>query len=342
MLSGSVERLVGRYGYGAKCDVACARILPFPLNYWASFEGISMIGVKTGLLASILVGAGLLLSACDSGTGGAPAGSAAPAPASIDPQAGGERAATPRTNAIPEPAKPVIAETLPYAEVDEQLVYGHFAFPDDMIEPLPGVIVIHERWGLDDGVRALANRIAGEGYIVLAIDLYGGETAENTDAARQLMVEVVENPELANQNIQQAYDFLLSSSTSPLGAGSPPRIAALGWSFGGGWALNAAMLLPDDLDAAVIYYGQVTDDEERLAPVNAPILGLFGANDRGVSRDSVVAFEKALQNLEKDYEIEIYDNAGHAFADPQASNYQPDVAAEAWEKVVVFLGENLR
>ena len=143
-----------------------------------------------------------------------------------------------------------------------------------MVDALPGVIVLHERWGLDDGIRALADRIAGQGFVVLAVDLYGGETATNTIGARDLMVSVVENPELANENIRQAYQFLNESAQAP-------RIGSLGWSFGGGWALNTAMLFPDDLDAAVIYYGQVTDSEARLTPVNTPILGLFGENDRG-------------------------------------------------------------
>lgn len=301
-----------------------------------------MIGVKTGPSAGLLVATVLCLSACDMGGSGSSAETSTPAPENIDPQAGGERSAAGNNSDDLAPAKPVVAETLPYAEVDEQLVYGHFAFPDDMIEPLPGVIVIHERWGLDDGVRALANRIAGEGYIVLAIDLYGGKTATDTSEARQLMVQVVENPELANQNIRQAYQFLLNSSSSPLGGDRPPRIGALGWSFGGGWALNTAMLFPDELDATVIYYGQVTDNEARLAPVNVPILGLFGAKDRGVSGDSVAAFEQALERLEKDYEIEVYADAGHAFADPQASNYRRDAAADAWTKVVAFLDRHLR
>jgi carboxymethylenebutenolidase len=233
-----------------------------------------------------------------------------------------------------EPAKPVVAEMLPYAEVDEQLVYGYFAFPADMVDPLPGVIVIHERWGLDDGVRALADRIAGQGFVVLAVDLFGGETATDIAGARKLMVDVVENVELTNENIRQAYQFLIDS-------GQAPKIASLGWSFGGGWALNAAMLFPADLDAVVIYYGQVTASEERLAPVTAPILGLFGENDRGVPADSVRAFEAVLEKLGKENEIQIYAGVGHAFADPEALNYNPEKAELAWARVVEFLNRYL-
>jgi carboxymethylenebutenolidase len=228
----------------------------------------------------------------------------------------------------------VVADTLPYAEVSEQLVYGHFAFPADMVDPLPGVLVIHERWGLDDGVRAQANRIAAQGFVVLAVDLFGGQTAADISGARPMMVAVLENPELAEENIRQAYQFLIDT-------GPAPAIGALGWSFGGGWALNTALLFPDDLDAAVIYYGQVSDDQERLEPLNVPVLGLFGAKDRGVTSETVNDFETALEALDKDYQIEIFPGAGHAFADPTASNYNADVAEQAWTLTVDFLNRNL-
>ena len=229
-----------------------------------------MSGKMNGQLATILAILLSVLTACDSGSK-SPASSATSADRQSIAGSNEDRGNGENVPAEIEPAKPVVAEMLPYAEVDEQLVYGYFAFPADMVDPLPGVIVIHERWGLDDGVRALADRIAGQGFVVLAVDLYGGETTTDIAGARSLMVDVVENAELANENIRQAYQFLIDS-------GEAPKIASLGWSFGGGWALNTAMLFPEDLDAAVVYYGQVTASEERLAPITAPILGLFGEN----------------------------------------------------------------
>jgi carboxymethylenebutenolidase len=230
----------------------------------------------------------------------------------------------------------VVAEMLAYAEVNERLVYGHFAFPADMdlVDPLPGVIVIHERWGLDDGVRAQADRLASQGFVVLAVDLYGGRTATDVSSASPLMVEVLENPELAEDNLRQAYQFLIDT-------GPAPAIGAMGWSFGGGWALNAALLFPDELDAAVIYYGQVSDDQERLAPLNVPILGLFGARDRGVLADTVTGFETALEALGKDYDIRIFPDVGHAFADPASATYNEAVAEEAWTLTIDFLNRYL-
>ena len=232
------------------------------------------------------------------------------------------------------PEGSVVAELLPYAEVDDELVYGYFVFPVDMVDPLPGLIVFHEWWGLNDDVRAMADRIAAEGYIVLAVDLFGGRSTSSPGDARAMMIRVVENPQWANQNIRQAYQFLIDS-------GQAPRIGALGWGFGGGWSLNTALLFPDDLDAAVIFYGQVTSNEARLAPLHVPLLGLFGEDDRGIRLESVRGFEQALDNLGKNIEIEIYPQAEHAFANPAGINYNARVAEQAWTRVFEFLDRHL-
>ena len=284
------------------------------------------------LVAIVLMVAFGALAGCDSGAPAGngqaadPAGGRPVAPETVPPETGPEQAES--------AGRAVIAEMLPYAEVGEQLVYGYFAFPEDMVDPLPGILVIHERWGLDDGTRMLAERLAAQGYVVLAVDLYGGNTAANAEEARRLMLPLVEDPEPANDNIRQAYQFLIES-------GQAPRIAAIGWSFGGNWALNAALLFPDELDAAVIYYGQVTNNEERLAPLNVPLLGLFGENDRGVTPETVNGFGQALENLGKDFRIEIYPGAGHAFADPTGTNFNPEVARQAWNETLEFLDEHL-
>lgn len=240
----------------------------------------------------------------------------------------------PSEGALIAPQRAIVSERLPYAEVKDELVYGHFVFPSDMVEPLPAVIVIHEWWGLNDNVRAMADRLAAEGYIVLAVDLFGGEVAEHGVNARKLMLSVVEDPDPATDNIRQAYEFVSETAGAP-------RIGSLGWCFGGGWSLNTAMLFPDDLDATVIYYGQVTDDEDSLRPINAPILGLFGAKDTGISVESVEKFEAALKRLRKNYNVHIYPGAGHAFANPTGRNYNAATADDAWRRTLEFLDRNL-
>jgi len=241
----------------------------------------------------------------------------------------------PSEAALVAPLRSVVSDPrIAYAEVNDELVYGHFVFPSDMIEPLPAVIMIHEWWGLNDNIRAMADRLAGEGYIVLAVDLFGGQIAESAEAARQHMLSVIEQPDFAKENIRQAYGFLNDVAGAP-------RIGSLGWCFGGGWSLNTAILFPEDLDAAVIYYGQVTDDVNILLPLDVPILGLFGAEDAGIPVASVEAFEAALQRLRKDYDIQIYPDVGHAFGNPTGDNYSAEVADDAWKRTLEFLGKNL-
>ncbi len=299
-----------------------------------SVRKISRHALSAALIALIAVS--WLVAACDtSGTSPAVSDQAAgQANVRAMAQEHADDTSDPSDAAQIVPSRSVISEFLPYAEVDQELVYGHFVFPSNMIEPLPAIIVIHEWWGLNDNVRAMANRLAAEGYIVLAIDLFGGKVADTASQARELMVSVVEHPDLAAENIRQAYNFVDDTAGAP-------SIGSLGWCFGGGWSLNTAMLFPDKLDASVIYYGQVTEDEDKLRPISAPILGLFAAEDRGIRIESVRAFEQSLERLRKNYEIHIYPDVGHAFANPTGRNYNAEAAEDAWQKTLDFLSQNL-
>ena len=294
-----------------------------------------MLNIRLARLFIVLLAGGVLLSAC---------GDRAAPPDEAELEAGrdtvdamsrehAEETTDPSPAAEVAPARPVVTETLPYTETADDLVYGYFAAPADVFEPLPAIIVIHEWWGLNDNIRAMAERLAGEGYMVLAVDLYAGNTANQPAEARQLMLEVVEDPEPARENIRAAFRFLETAGA--------PRIASLGWCFGGGWSLNTAQLFADELDASVIFYGQVTDDEARLSPINAPILGLFAAEDTGIRVESVEAFQGALERLGKEHEIHIYPGVGHAFANPTGQSYNEAAATDAWQKTVNFLGRHL-
>ena len=232
------------------------------------------------------------------------------------------------------PARPVDSETLAYAEVEDQLVYGYFAFPSDMIEPLPAVIAIHDWWGINDDTRAAADRLASEGYMVLVVDLYYGEVAQDPNDARTRMISVVENPINVEENIRQALDFV--------GLAGAPGIATLGWGFGGGWSLSSAMLFPNQIDAAVVYYGQVTNDEDKLRGLQAPVLGLFGARDRSVTTDSVQAFEQAMQRIRFPHVVHTYPDAGQGFADPARGTYNEVTTNDAWRRTFEFLEANLK
>ncbi len=278
----------------------------------------------------------LLLSGCESGPVDSEAAALEAGRANVDAMYVEHANDTtgPSPAAQVEPARAVISQMMAYTELQDKLVYGYFSVPADMFEPLPAIIMIHEWWGLNDNIRAMADRLAGEGYIVLAVDLFGGKVAESPSEARMLMVEAIEEPELARDNIRAAYHFVSDVAGAP-------RVGSIGWCFGGGWSLNTAQLFPEDIDAAVIYYGQVTDDEDVLRPVAAPILGLFGEDDTGIRVESVRAFRAALQRLRKNYEIHIYPGVGHAFANPTGSNYNAAAAEDAWRRTLRFLDLHL-
>lgn len=287
----------------------------------------STFGTYT-IIAALFAGV-VLLGACDSGE----KEQNAALPAAIEPAAE-QQVAGPETDSKVRQARAVISEEMPYAEVGDELVYGYFVAPSDMFEPLPAVIVIHEWWGLNKDVRDAADRLAAQGYIVLAVDLFGGETTSDPAAARNLMLSVLEDPESANQNIRSAFDFVSTTAGAP-------RVGAIGWRFGGTWALNTAMLFPDELDATVIYYANVTSDEDKLRPVNTPILGLFAADDVSIKVHIVEAFEAALERLRKDYEIQIYAGASQRFASESADTYDATAANDAWNRTLDFFNVHL-
>ncbi len=278
----------------------------------------------------------LILTGCDTGQGDADEAGKEAGLANVEAMA--KEHADDTTDASPgalvNPTSEIGSQTMAYAEYEDELVYGYFSAPADMFEPLPAVIMIHEWWGLNDNIRAMADRLAAEGYIVLAIDLYAGNVAASPSEARALMTGVVESPEAAEANIKAAYEFLANT----VGA---PRIGSIGWCFGGAWSLNTAKLFPDELDAAVIYYGAVTNDEDALRPVEAPILGLFGAEDQGISIESVNAFAEALERLRKNHAVHIYPGVGHAFANPTGQNYDAASAEDAWTRTLQFLNLHL-
>ncbi|NJN29453.1 MAG: dienelactone hydrolase family protein [Synechococcales cyanobacterium RM1_1_8] len=234
-----------------------------------------------------------------------------------------------------EPQQPVATQRVDYATINGKTITGFLAQPANAEAPLPALIAIHEWWGLNDNIEAVSQRLAGEGYSVLAVDLYGGELAEAPDQARSLMQGVMADPEPAQENLRQAYEYLINQQQAT-------GVASIGWCFGGAWSLNTALLLPEQLDAAVIYYGRLQTDPEVLAPLQMPIAGFFGGLDQGIPVADVKAFEAALRSLGKTAEIYIYDDANHAFSNPSGDRYNPEAAADAWEKTIAFLAKYLK
>jgi len=201
--------------------------------------------------------------------------------------------------------------------------------------PFPGIIVIHEWWGLNDWVKEQASKLADQGYEALAVDLYRGKVATTPDEAHELMRGVPEDR--AARDLHAAFEFLKSQPDL-----KKDRIASIGWCMGGGYSLDVALQEPT-LTAAVINYGHLAVDADSLKKINASILGIFGGQDRGIPVDDVKKFEQTLKQLGKKVEIVIYPNAGHAFENPNnKAGYRPDDAADAWKRTVKFLESTLK
>jgi len=230
---------------------------------------------------------------------------------------------------------PIKSQTVRYATVNGREVNGYLAYPAAAEGGLPAVLVFHEWWGLNDNIKSMADQLAGQGYVALAADLYGGQVAAEPAAARSLMEQALKDRDAMGQNLRQAHAFLKDQIKAT-------RIGTIGWCFGGSMSLQAALVVPDGVDATVIYYGHVGGDVEPLKPLKAPVLGLFGGADGGIPVESVRAFESALKGLGKPVEIHIYEGADHAFANPSGGNYKPDAAADAWQKSLAFLAQHLK
>lgn len=233
------------------------------------------------------------------------------------------------------PAQPVTAGPVTYATVDGTAVKGYLARPEKGAGPYPGIIVIHEWWGLNDNIRAMTRELAGEGYAALAVDLYGGRSATTPEEARTLMTAALDRRAANDENLRQAYAFLHDHEKAP-------RVGVVGWCFGGGYSLQAAILLPGKIDACVIYYGHLETAEDALRHITAPILGLFGGEDQGIPVESVHAFAAAMTKLGKRPEIHIYPGASHAFANPSGTRYEPKAAKDAWQRTLAFFAAHLK
>jgi carboxymethylenebutenolidase len=242
---------------------------------------------------------------------------------------------TPSPAAQGDAASPIRSQTVRYATVNGKEVNGYLAYPASAEGGLPAVLVFHEWWGLNDNIKSMADQLAGQGYVALAADLYGGRVASQPEAARSLMEEALKNRDALGQNLRQAHAYLKEQVKAT-------RVGTIGWCFGGSMSLQAALVVPDQVDAAIIYYGHVNGDVEELKPLKAPVLGLFGGADQGIPIESVRAFEAALKSLGKPVTIQVYEGAGHAFANPSGTNYKADAAADAWQKSLAFLAEHLK
>ena len=208
---------------------------------------------------------------------------------------------------------------------------------NDKNDTLPAVIMIHENKGLNDNIKKMANLLARNGYVVLAVDLFKGEVTTDRNRSSELSQYVGDNQDIATANLKSAVKYL-----SSLPNVNPEKIVSLGWCFGGGQSLQLALNSQDHpVAATIIYYGRLLTDNASLAKIKWPVLGIFGDQDKSISVDSVKAFEMALNSNGIPNEIYIYKGVGHAFANPSGENYAPKETRDAWQKTLAFLEKHV-
>ncbi len=199
--------------------------------------------------------------------------------------------------------------------------------------PAPAVILIHEWWGLNDQIKAVAAEFAKLGYIAFAVDLYGGKVAKTRDEARTLVRGV--DATRATAELVAAVAHLRDHKASN------GKVGTIGWCFGGGWSLNASIAIP--VDATVIYYGRVNRTANDLKGLAGPVLGHFGTLDRAINKDMVDGFEAEMKKAGKADTLAVHwYEANHAFANPTGSRYDAEDAALAWQRTTEFFEQNLK
>jgi carboxymethylenebutenolidase len=196
--------------------------------------------------------------------------------------------------------------------------------------PASAVLLIHEWWGVNDQIKAVAAELAKEGYVALAVDLYDGGVADTPDGARALMRQV--DDDAATDTLESWIGWLRAHEK--VGRG----VATTGWCFGGGWSLNASIAAP--VEATVVYYGRVNRTAEDLEALKGPVLGHFATRDKWINKEMVGGFETAMRKAGKRAESHWYE-ADHAFANPSGAGYDESDAKLSWRRTLAFLAEHL-
>jgi carboxymethylenebutenolidase len=201
--------------------------------------------------------------------------------------------------------------------------------------PFPAVVIVHEWWGLTDWIKENAERLAGEGYVALAVDLYGGKVTTSRDEAHELSRAL--DPQEAVADLKGGVAYLKTLSF----VARDQKQGAIGWCLGGLYS----RLLSQSSDAigpTVICYGSVTTDPEQIAKLKGkPILGIFGFEDRGIPPAKVHEFRNLLRQEKATATIQVFQGAGHGFMRPGGGQYNAEAANSAWRSIDKFFAENL-
>ena len=199
----------------------------------------------------------------------------------------------------------------------------------------PAVVVVQEWWGLDPWVKGVADRLASDGYVAIAPDLYRGQLATDAQHAHELLRGLPD--ERALRDIRAA-----SAHVRAKAAGEAKKVGVIGFCMGGRLALLSA-LDKGPFDAVVVAYGSPETNPARLKTLRAPVLGIFGGADRGIGRDQTSALEAGLAKAGRKGRVIVYPDAQHGFLnDARPQQHDPASSLLAWAEVREFLADRLK
>lgn len=194
----------------------------------------------------------------------------------------------------------------------------------------PGLVLVHEWWGLTEHIKDVARRFAREGFVALAPDLYG-EVAHTPEQAQRLMAQLDEDRAFAM--LKAALDYVRALRFVN------GQVGIVGWCMGGRLALMTAVR--DAPDAAVVFYGRPEAYLDRIGQIKCPVLGLYGEADPAIPLERVEALRAALAQHHIPHEIITYPDAPHAFYNDTSANYRPEAARNAWHRTLAFFHAHL-
>jgi len=200
----------------------------------------------------------------------------------------------------------------------------------------PGLIVIQEWWGLDDSLVKVVDRFAGDGFVALAPDLFGGTVAHDAGQAGELLQKLP--VEQATRDLRGSVDFLLGHA-----AVTSDSVGAVGFCMGGGFVLLLAAQEGDKIGAAVPFYGVGPGVPDSYHGITAPVQGHYGNEDQMFPVAQAHAQEQQLRSEAGVPVTYYYYDAGHAFMNPEdkLGTHKPELAELAWARTVEFLRESL-
>jgi carboxymethylenebutenolidase len=208
---------------------------------------------------------------------------------------------------------------------------GEIALPEGTGKA-PAVILVHEWWGLNEHIKSIAERLANEGFVVLAVDLYHGAVTDDPSAAMKLTIEL--DGDRSIDEIAGAVAHLASHERSN------GKVGIIGFCLGGAFSLRAVANIPE-LDAAVPFYGVPPAEKADYAKVRAPIQAHFAARDQFIPKEKAEAIKEKLDARGQLMELYVYD-ANHAFMnDSRPDVYDAPSAKIAWERSIAFLRKHL-